>query len=155
MIYTLHQRFVLGENGRLTRNIDAIEAVPEGVSVWALAVPPLWLIKHGLWFALCLYIMFALFLFGVLFTDYWLVSIALGGLPGLYLWLEGHQLRRSKLESSGFELTDIVDAPSEDVALARLVVGHSEEQSKVFQSANRSAAPETFEPTPALGSGIT
>ncbi len=150
MIYTLHQRFLLGEDGRLTRNIDAIEAVPESVSMWALAVPPLWLIRHSLWFALCLYILFGLFLFGLLFTDYWPASVALGGLPGLYLWLEGHQLRRNKLENSGFELTDIVEAPSEDVALARLVVGHSEEQPK---TSGQLVAQETSQPSPALGSG--
>ncbi len=153
MIYTLHQRFMLGENGRLTRNIDTIVAVPESVSIWALIFPPLWLVKHGLWSAFFAYVMIALFFLGLLFTDFWPVSVALSGLPGLYLWLEGHELRRKKLQDSGFELTDIVEAPSEDVALARLVVGHSETADIGQQQPPEPLVDQSAKPWPVYGSG--
>ena len=48
----------------------------------------------------------------------------LGGLPGIYLWLEGHQLRRNNLEAHGYELTHVIEAPDEKTALARVIADH-------------------------------
>ena len=98
-------------------------------------------------------ILIGMFFLGLLFTDYWPVSIALSGIPGLYLWLEGHELRRKKLQDSGFELTDIVEAPSEDVALARLIVGHSEAAPSGNQTPPVPTAKQSAKPWPVYGPG--
>ena len=126
MIYTLYQRFELGHHGHgnLVRDPDTIEIVPETKATWALVFPPLWLAWHGLWAWLFVWILFTAFILTSLLTPYWPVGIVVGFVPGLYLWLEGHQLRREKLEASGYELTDVIEAPDEATAFARMVAPH-------------------------------
>ena len=123
MIYTFHQQFPLGEDRSfgLVENEVKIAVVPERTAFWAIFAPPLWLAWHRLWFALALYLIIAGALLALLTTSYWLVTIMLGGLPGLYLWFEGHQLRRNHLEAHGYELTHVIDAPDETTALARMI----------------------------------
>jgi len=117
MIYTLFENPNALPHEKL--RLDHVEAVPDSVSAWAIIAPPFWLLWHRLWLSLALYVIVVLFLFGLLGTDYWQVTIFLSGLPGLYLWLEGNQLRRNDLERRGFVLTKIVDAPDEDTALIK------------------------------------
>ena len=45
--------------------------------------------------------------------------MALSWLPGVYLWLEGRELYRRKLQNEGFELVGIVSADDEEEAIMR------------------------------------
>lgn len=121
MIYTVFENPNALPHEKLA--LDNVQAIPESVSVWAIIAPPFWLLRHRLWMPLALYVIVALFLLGLLNTPFWLVTALLSGLPGLYLWLEGNQLRRSDLQRRGYELTKIVDAPDEDMALAKFYSG--------------------------------
>ena len=58
---------------------------------------------------------------GVLTTSFWPIAVGLAGLPGIYLFLEGRQLCRSRLEESGLDMIGLVDATSEEAAIARFV----------------------------------
>ena len=126
MIYTFYQQFPLGEDRSfgLVNNEAKIVAVPEQTAFWAIVAPPIWLAWHRLWFHLAIYLIIVGGLFTLLTTPYWLVPALLGGLPGVYLWLEGHQLRRNNLEAHGYELTHVIEAPDEKTALARVIADH-------------------------------
>ena len=143
MIYTIHgpsQRF-----GAKVSNVDEIEfsalvAVPEDLAKWALVAPPFWLAFHKLWWMFGAYCLFLAAMTGVLTTSFWPIAVCLAGLPGIYLFLEGRQLCRSRLEESGLDMIGVVDATSEEAAIARFV-GHV---------INRQLA-EPVEPPPSLG----
>ena len=45
----------------------------------------------------------------------------LGGLPGLYLFLEGNQLRRQKLDEQGYDPVGVVEASSAESAVERFI----------------------------------
>ena len=128
MIFTVHQRFALGhENSRaLAADPDTIAIIPESKAPMALLFAPFWLAWQGLWGWLFVYLILAATIFAALLTPLWPVALVVGSFPSLYLWLEGHQLRRNRLESIGYEMTDVIEAPSESVAFARLVTPHVE-----------------------------
>jgi len=100
---------------------DTLEVVPEKSAPFAIIMPPLWLAWHGLWFALGVYGLVVVFITALLATDYWMVSLVPGGLPGIYLFFEGHQLRRNQLQAHGYRLVEVIDARDERTALARYV----------------------------------
>lgn len=124
MIYTIHgpsQRF-----GAKVSNVDEVEfsalvAVPEDLAKWALVAPPFWLAFHKLWWMFGAYCLFLAAMTGVLTTSFWPIAVCLAGLPGIYLFLEGRQLCRSRLEESGLDMIGVVDATSEEAAIARFV----------------------------------
>lgn len=115
MIWTLHGQTSASDE----RLAETMAAVPERTSIWALAFPALWLAWHRLWIALAAYLIASAFLFALLTTPYWTIGIALGGLTGLYVWLEGAQLRRGALERRGFTTLDLVEAPDAETAIMR------------------------------------
>lgn len=122
MIFTLHLKQAPQSEGRF----DSLVAIPEGLAKWALIVPPFWLARHKLWFAFALYSMVALAGFALLPTSFGIIPAMMGGLPGLYLLLEGHQLRRNKLENEGYETVAILDASSEQMAIEHFLSAHEE-----------------------------
>ncbi|MEO1397944.1 MAG: DUF2628 domain-containing protein, partial [Pseudomonadota bacterium] len=138
MMYTLHAPdFIAPEANRIDPDqedarFDSVVAIPDGLAKWALILPPFWLIWHRLWGALVIYAAIALPLFLMLGTGYSLAALCLGGLPGLYLLLEGHNLRRDALARSGWQSLGVVEAQDEKEAILRFLTRWSEigEQSK-------------------------
>ena len=59
--------------------------------------------------------------FGLLATPYGVISLVIIALPGLYLFLEGHQLRRQQLENGGFKMIGLIDATDEVSAIGRFL----------------------------------
>lgn len=96
-----------------------LQAIPEKATAMALAFPPLWLIWHRLWWALVIYGLFTVMLLTLLVTPAAPLILIILGLPGFFLWLEGNQLRRQRLEQLGYIMNDVVEAPDEDVAISR------------------------------------
>ncbi|MEN0040622.1 MAG: DUF2628 domain-containing protein [Pseudomonadota bacterium] len=94
-------------------------AIPEGKAPWALIAPPLWLAWHKLWWALVVYLLVTAIALSLLATPAAPVTLLLGGLPGLYLLLEGHQLRRNKLERMGWRFVGVAEGHDEHEAIAR------------------------------------
>ncbi len=127
---------------------DRLTAIPEKNANWALFFPPIWLTYHGLWFALMVYGLVMILLFGLLSTPLISISLLLLGLPGLYLWFEGNQLRRNKLEAQGSELVDVVYAPNERAALERYL---SNWQPKEHPKTSISQRPVTIDSAPNFG----
>ncbi|MEL6968467.1 MAG: DUF2628 domain-containing protein, partial [Pseudomonadota bacterium] len=103
------------EDGRF----DHIIAVPDGLAKWALILPPFWLAWHRLWFALGIYLLVTLGVLGLLNTDFRIFVLLLGGLPGLYLMLEGNTLRRSRLEAQNWAMVGVREANSAEEAVER------------------------------------
>ena len=99
--------------------MDGLVAVPERLATWALLFPAFWLAWHRLWLGLVAYLIYTITLLALLPTPYLWVTLAIFGLPGLYLWLEGNQLLRAKLDRQGFALVGVVEAPDEQTAVAR------------------------------------
>ncbi len=85
-----------------------IRLLPDGRAVMALIVPPLWLAWHRLWWALAVYLalMAAAYLF--VWTTLAPAAIFLSTLPGLYLFLEGHELVRQKAARLGWREIGLV-----------------------------------------------
>ncbi len=115
MIWTLHSK--PGLTG--PRLAEGLVAVPERLATWALLFPAFWLAWHQLWLGLIAYVIYVGTLLALLPTPYLWVTLAIFGLPGLYLWLEGHQLVRARLDRQGYALVGIIEAPDEQVAVAR------------------------------------
>jgi len=115
MIHTIHIKpEAVGEERWVTAR-----AIPEARAKWALIVPPLWLAKHRLVFELAIYVMIGIAVLAALYTSFALAALALAGFPSIYLYLEGNQLRRSALERRGYRMVDLVEAPDEEMALAK------------------------------------
>lgn len=124
MIYTIHMDRdavpVAGDKSGESR-FDSLTAIPDGKATWALIAPPVWLVIHKLWWAFSFYCLVVFFLLALLTTQYFLVPAILGGLPGLYLWLEGHQLRREKALRNGLFHVGTVEAVNDEEALERFL----------------------------------
>lgn len=119
MIHTIHIKpETLGEARWVTA-----KAVPESRAKWALIVPPFWLAKHRLVFELAIYVMIGAAVVVALFTPFMLAALALAGFPSIYLYLEGNQLRRNSLGRRGYRMVDLVEAPDEEMALAKFFDG--------------------------------
>ncbi len=115
MIHTIHIKpEAVGEERWVTAR-----AVPEARAKWALIVPPLWLAKHRLVFELAIYVMISIAVVVGFYTSFALAALALAGLPSIYLYLEGNQLRRNALQRRGYRMVDLVEAPDEEMALAK------------------------------------
>ncbi len=134
MIYTVHTTQPLtglDPAQQVRMGLDLV-AIPERASPLALFAPPLWLAWHRLWFAVICYGLTIITLATLLATPYWMAAAAVMGLPGLYLWLEGHQLRRARLERQGYVMSAVVEAPNEEAAVARaLAVSSATERGSV------------------------
>lgn len=107
--------------GSEENRFDGLVAVPDGVAKWALIFAPFWLAFHRLWFALAIYALATILIASLLATPLVAIPLLLSGLPGLYLFLEGNQLRRYRLERQGYEMLAVVDAEDKDTAIEKFL----------------------------------
>ena len=103
--------------------LDCLKAVSEGLASWALIAPPIWLIIHRLWWPVFLCFLYWSLCLSLLATPFAAATPLIFGLPGLYLMLEGRELYRRNLEAQGLELVALVEATSEQTAIARFLDG--------------------------------
>lgn len=83
--------------------------IPESPSLLALIFPLLWLIWYRLWWAVLFYVLISI-VFAILFTtNIGIIASVLTFFPGLFLFLEGQQLRRNSLERRGWKLVETVE----------------------------------------------
>lgn len=103
-IYTVH----LPESG----NPEQARFIREGASFFALILPFIWLIWQRLWLALIAYIA----VLGMVSATAILAGEATAGflslVPALFLFVEGNQFIRRRLERSGWHFAGVVDASS-------------------------------------------
>jgi hypothetical protein len=120
MIYTIYG----GSNRAVPpgeSRFDGLVAIPECLAFWGLVCPPLWLVVHKLWLALAFYGLMVLLALGLLVTPYQVISPVIIFVAGLYIFLEGHQLRRRRLEHTGQNLIGLVDASNETSAIGHFL----------------------------------
>ena len=86
-----------------------------------------------------LYCLFAFFFLSLLATPFFLVTALLGGLPGLYLLLEGHQLRRNRAMHMGLHHVGTVEAAGENEAMERYLAQLNETEADNSTLVNFSA----------------
>lgn len=84
--------------------------IREGVNIFALIIPLLWLIWNRLWLELVLYIavLTAIAAFAIFGGEK--MAPFLSALPGLYFFIEGNQFVRARLERAGWLQDAVVDA---------------------------------------------
>jgi Protein of unknown function (DUF2628) len=145
-IYTVH----LPPDG----DADKARFLREGGNILALIVPAIWLIWQRLWLWLLLYIALsiAIGLAGRLAGS---GALFLGILPGLYLFLEGNELVRARLERVGWNLAGVVEASNRADAELRFFDAErnqeNERRSNGGQAANVVSVPRTL---PQQGIGL-
>ena len=125
MIWTMHLSRLAAVHPRDSDGItffDTLRAVPEGVAKWALIAPPFWLAYHRLWGTLAVYTLVVAGFLTLAATPFATIGIVLAFMPGLYLWLEGNQLRRARLAMEGFDTVAVIEAPDEEFAVRRFVM---------------------------------
>ena len=130
MIWTMHLSRLAAVHPRDATGVtffDTLRAVPEGVAKWALIAPPFWLAFHRLWGSLAVYILVVAGFLTLAATQFAAIGIALAFMPGLYLWLEGNQLRRARLAIENFETVGVIEAPDEEVAVRRFIAEWEDE----------------------------
>jgi len=128
MIYLLYLRPGSSSLSEEEGKFDQLAAIPEALAKWAIIVPPVWLAWHRLWWSLLVYLVIAAIVLVFLSTPFALAALYLGGIPGLYLLLEGNNLRGKRLERMGYDLVDVVDAPDEQAAVERFLERRPEEE---------------------------
>lgn len=154
MIHTIHikgdARPLAGDDTGDSR-FDGLVAIPDGVAKWALFFPPVWLAFHALWLPLLAWAILCVATLAGMTTQYWPVPLLLGGLPGLYLFLEGNQLRRNRLEWQGYETIGIVDARNPEFALQRFLAEGNLPQPKTKPPVRSDFARPGFSAQPSIG----
>ncbi len=124
MIYTIlgdpHEHPLPDDESNGT-GFNSLTVIPEGLAVWAAAFAPFWLAWHRLWFALLIWCGLMAIGLTLMSMTYSPIMLYLNALPGFYLLLEGHQLRRNKLYAQGYELLGVVDAPRRRYALEKFL----------------------------------
>ena len=109
-----------------TTFFDTLRAVPEAPAKWALIAPPFWLGYHRLWGSLAVYLLVVAGFLTLAATQFFVVGILLAFMPGLYLMLEGNQLRRARLAIEGFDTVGVIEAPDEETAVRRFLAEWTE-----------------------------
>jgi hypothetical protein len=154
-IYTVH--LPPGEsNGGTAAEMERARFIPERPSLFALVIPALWLLWHRLWYALAVYLLIG----GIAsLLARWTDSLAIGllaCLPALYLFLEGRQLLRGRLERQGWRFVGVVEAYSANEADLRYFADTSEAVTEAMPAApawSPQAGPsaETRQEAPSIG----
>ena len=95
---------------------DKTVLIPDASALLALIFPFLWLIWHRLWWASLFYGLLSLLFIILLPTELSMIIIVLTVIPGLFLFLEGHELRRKMLERRGWKMVAVIE--DQDIASA-------------------------------------
>ena len=83
--------------------------IPDASSVMALIFPFFWLIWYRLWWASLFYALLTIALLFLMTGELGLLAAAMTIFPGLFLFLEGQELRRKKLTRHGWKMVGTVE----------------------------------------------
>lgn len=126
---------------------EALRFVPERPSLWALLVPPLWLVAHRLWVGLAVWLATVVAL--------WAVTRGLDPTPAFlvralaWLWfaVAARDIEQAALDRAGWTLVAVIHAPSRAAA-----------EMRYFATALIDAAPAAATPhpgrRPVAGAGV-
>ena len=104
---------------RPDRDIASAVYLPDNRAWFAAIAPPIWFIWHRLWWGLMVYGAYLAIVFMLLLTPWLYAVILLSAIPGIYLFLEGHELVRQQYENQGWWQIGVVQANGEDDAVLR------------------------------------
>ena len=136
MIYTIYDSAEQLSRVPTGRDHTILQAIPEAPASWALIAPPLWLAFHCLWWPLAFYLGFITLSMSLLLTPFAPIAFFVAGLPGLYLWLEGRELLRRRLEAEKMTMVAVVDGDCEGSAIERYLYDLPGRQSAQSDQAN-------------------
>lgn len=116
--------------------------IPDASSLMALVFPFFWLIWYRLWWASLFYVLITIALSILMTGELGLLAAAMTIFPGLFLFLEGQELRRKKLTRHGWKMVDTVEEQNLASAEYRYFYSAFEQQ-----QAHPIAIPEKTAPT--------
>jgi hypothetical protein len=137
-IYTVH----LPDSG----NVEHARFIREGASVFALILPLVWLIWQRLWLALTGYVAVLVAVSATAIYAGETIAGLLSLVPALFLFVEGNQFIRRRLERAGWQFAGVVDATSAVDAEIRYFGQQSQSHSGKLASRQKA---------PAAGTGTT
>ena len=116
-IYTVHlpPESLVSGNERRERAVLIAEQNP----LLALIFPLLWLLWYRLWWAAMIYLMISIALIMALDTRYAMVATFLTFVPGIFIFLEGNQLRRDRLQRKGWSPDGVIEGENHETAEIR------------------------------------
>jgi len=88
---------------------DRTVLIPDAPALLALVFPLFWLLWYRLWWASLFYGLLSLIFMILLPSKLSLMVIVLTVIPGLFLFLEGQELRRKMLERRGWKLVATIE----------------------------------------------
>lgn len=105
-MYTVHSRVTANESqeDQLLSTVFIAESKP----LLAPIFPFVWLLWMRLWWPALFYLLILIILTTALNTEFVAVSIVINFVPGLFLFLEGNELRRKALHRKGYDIVAIV-----------------------------------------------
>lgn len=109
-IFTVHlPKAEHSETGADRSDLARAVLVPEGFSRSAFFFGPLWLLRHGLWLAVLVWLA-AIIVLSVVAVDFLTTGAAYAIVFAIefFLGIEGNNLRRGKLARHGYRLVDVV-----------------------------------------------
>jgi len=98
---------------------SAVKFLVDGNAVYAVMLPPVWLVWHRLWWALGVYISLVAIILLLVTTPWRDAALFLSLIPGLYLWLEGNELIAQKYQRRGWRFVGVVQGANEEDAELR------------------------------------
>ncbi len=120
-IYTVYIPPQTSENAG-NQHLDAV-LIPDAPSLMALILPLFWLLWHRLWWPVLFYVLLTITFLLLLPTSLNVIAAFLTIFPGVFLFLEGQELRRKKLERRGWTLAATIE--EQDVGAAEYRYFHS------------------------------
>jgi hypothetical protein len=125
------------------QHVDTV-FIPDASSLMALIFPFVWLIWHRLWWAFLFYVLLMVALFVLMIGDFSLLASAITFIPGLFLYLEGQELRRKKLARQGWKMMGTVEG--QDMASAEYRYFHEALENQKKQSFAKQTKPLSVKP---------
>ena len=99
---------------------DDVRLFKDGPSLFALVLPPVFLVWNRLWLPLAVYLCVELLFLILARTSIGSISALLSLLPGLFLFVHGRELVRNRLERQGWREIAVVSGDTEADAEIRL-----------------------------------
>ncbi len=106
--------------------LTRFELVPDGKAVLALLFPLVWLVMKRLWLASLVFMAIVGLLLLLAAWQPGLPVMYLAALPGLYLFLDGNELVRQRLERNGWRYAGVVDAENRRDAEVKFIASNAQ-----------------------------
>ncbi len=148
-LYTVHEPSA-GFKDDMDRYVQT-SFIPEAKSLIALALPLPWLLWNRMWWAALFYLLITAILSLALATDLATLAFLLTAIPGIFLFLEGNELRRKDLMRDGW--TFVCTVEGDDQQSAELRYFHSLEYRR-SGAKPEPVTPKMYQVNPEIDAGI-